>query len=179
MSAWDLIGKANATKNGTPFAPGTHGEATILALRQFTSNNGDGEVLVIEAAIEKSEAKSAKYVKDMSTGETADVVTQAVGTQVSVLYMLTKHKAAPGAAKAALLAILGLDEATLKPEEWGQAVELAKKDSGVALRGIRVKFDVHTKMTKAAKKTIHPVTFAHIEQTDAEIDAAAKKYPVS
>jgi hypothetical protein len=179
MSAWDLIGKASATKTGTPFSPGTKGEAVVLALRQFTSNNGEGEILVIELAVHKSEKKSDKYVKDMSTGELADVLVQSPGTKVSSLYMLSKHKAAPGAAKAAILAVNDTSEESCTPEQFAQIVELCRVDDGRALHGVKVAFDVHTKLTRASKKTIHPVQFSGMgaANTDASIDEMMKLYP--
>jgi hypothetical protein len=90
--------------------------------------------------------------------------------------MLTQHKAAPGAAKAMLLAVVGEKESSLTPEAWQKIVELAKHDNGALLKGTKVGFDVYTKETKVRKMTIHPVKFTHIEQTDEEIEANAKRY---
>lgn len=176
MSVWDTIGKANATQGGTPFAPGTRGVCTVLALRELTSNNGKGEILILEAAIETSEAKSEEFITDMATNKTAKVITQKPGTEVSSVYMLSQHKAAPGAAKAMLLAVVGENESSLTPEAWQKIVELAKHDNGALLRGTKVGFNTYTKQTRDSKKTIHPVRFSHIEQTDEEIEANAKRY---
>lgn len=176
MSVWDTIGKANATQGGTPFAPGTRGICTVLALREKTSSEGKGEILILEAAIETSEKKSDKYLTNVSENKQADVLMQKPGTEVSSVYMLTQHKAAPGAAKAMLLAVVGEKESSLTPEAWQTIVELAKHDNGALLKGTKVGFDVYTKETKVRKTTIHPVKFTHIEQTDEEIEANAKRY---
>lgn len=119
-SAWDIIGKASATQRGTPFAPGTQGEATVTALREFTSNNGEGLILVLEADIVSSVAKGDEYLVDIVANKTAKTIVQKPGTRVSSVFMLTKHKAAPGAAKAMLLSILGENESTLTPEAWSE-----------------------------------------------------------
>lgn len=171
-SAWDIIGKASATQRGTPFSPGTQGEATVAALREFTSNNGEGLILVLEADIVTSVAKGDEYVVDLVANKTAKTIVQKPGTRVSSVFMLNKHKAAPGAAKAMLLSILGENEATLTPESWSELVQLAKADDGKALKGIKFGFDTYAHKTKEGK-TISLVRYSHIEQTDEEITKAA------
>jgi hypothetical protein len=173
-SAWDIIGKANATQRGTPFAPGTRGVAKVLALRQFSSNNNEGEILVLEAEIVTSEAKSDEYATDLVNGKTAKTIVQKPGTKVSSVFMLTKHKAAPGAAKAMLLEIVGEKEAAISPEDFSKIVELAKVNDGEGLKGIAFGFDTYAHKTKAGS-TISLVRYSHIEQTDEEITQAAQK----
>jgi hypothetical protein len=173
-SAWDIIGKANATQRGTPFAPGTRGVAKVLALRQFSSNNNEGEILVLEAEIVTSEAKSDEYATDLVNGKTAKTIVQKPGTKVSSVFMLTKHKAAPGAAKAMLLEIVGEKEAAISPEDFSKIVELAKVNDGEGLKGIKFGFDTYAHKTKDGK-TISLVRYSHIEQTDEEITQAAQK----
>lgn len=171
-SAWDIIGKASATQRGTPFSPGTQGEATVAALREFSSNKGEGLVLILEADIVTSVAKGDEYVVDLVANKTAKTIVQKPGTRVSSVFMLHKHKAAPGAAKAMLLSILGENEATLTPESWSELVQLAKADDGKALKGIKFGFDTYAHKTKEGK-TISLVRYSHIEQTDEEITKAA------
>lgn len=171
-SAWDIIGKASATNRGTPFAPGTRGEAVVSALRQFTSNNNEGEILVLEADIVTSIAKGDEYVVDIASNKTAKTIVQKPGTKVSSVFMLGKHKAAPGAAKAMLLNIIGESEAALTPESWSEIVQHAKQEDGKALKGIKFGFDTYAHKTKAGQ-TISLVSYSHIEQTDEEITKAA------
>lgn len=169
MSAWDLIGKAAATKRGNNFAPGTKGEAILKRLHTFQSNNGDGQVLVLEAKILKSEAQGESYVSDIAKKEYAKTIVQAPGTEASVVYMLQKHKAAPGSAKAALMEIAGeADES-----KWQQVRELCEVDEGAALRGTRFGFTVYQQQKKDGG-TISLVRFSYIEQTEEEVDAQLK-----
>lgn len=172
MSAWDIIGKAAATQRGTPFAAGTQGEAVVVALRQFTSNNGEGEILVLESEVTKSIAKAEHHLVDLVKGTTAKTITQNPGTRVSSVFMLSKHKAAPGAAKAMLLELVGEKEANLTPQSWSQLVELAKEKDGAALKGIRFGFDTYPHKTKDGK-TINLVKYTHIEQSDEDVTKAA------
>ena len=172
-SAWDIIGKANATQRGTPFAPGTQGEATVVALRQFSSNNNEGEILVLEAEVVKSEAKGEEYATDLVNNKTAKTIVQKPGTKVSSVFMLSKHKAAPGAAKAMLLELVGEKESEISPEDFSKIVELAKVDDGAALKGIKFGYDTYAHKTKDGK-TISLVRYSHIEQTDEEITKAAQ-----
>ena len=173
-SAWDIIGAAAATQRGTPFAPGTQGEATVLALRQFDSNNGEGPILVLEAEITRSDAKGEEYATDLVNNKTAKTIVQKPGTKVSSVFMLKKHKAAPGAAKAMLLELVGEKEAAISPEDFSKIVELAKVNDGEALKGIKFGFDTYAHKTKDGK-TISLVRYSHIEQTDEEITQAAQK----
>ena len=171
-SAWDIIGKASATQRGTPFSPGTQGEATVAALREFVSNNDKGLILVLEADIVTSVAKGDEYLVDIVSNKTAKTIVQKPGTRVSSVFMLNEHKAAPGAAKAMLLALIGENEATLTPESWSEIVQHAKLDDGKALKGIKFGFDTYAHKTKEGK-TISLVRYSHIEQTDEEITKAA------
>ena len=174
-SAWDIIGAASATQRGTPFAPGTQGEAIVLGLRQFTSNNNEGEVLVLEAEIVESIAKGEEYLVDIATNRTAKTIVQKPGTKVSSVFMLGKHKAAPGAAKAMLLEIIGQSESTITPEEFSTLVTMAKEEDGKALKGIKFGFDTYSHKTKAGS-TISLVRYSHIEgQSEEEITANANK----
>ncbi len=168
----DIIGKGSATQRGTPFAPGTQGEATVAALRECTSNNGEGLILVLEADIVSSVAKGDEYLVDIVANKTAKTIVQKPGTRVSSVFMLNKHKAAPGAAKAMLLSIIGENEATLTPESWSDIVQTAKVEDGKALKGVRFGFDTYAHKTKEGK-TISLVRYSHIEQTDEEITKAA------
>lgn len=174
-SAWDIIGAASATQRGTPFAPGTQGKAKVLGLRQFSSNNGDGEVLVLEAEIVESIAKGEEYLVDIATNRTAKTIVQKPGTKVSSVFMLGKHKAAPGAAKAMLLEIIGQSESTITPEEFSTLVTMAKEEDGKALRDIEFGFDTYSHKTKEGK-TISLVRYSHIAgQLEEEITANANK----
>lgn len=172
-SAWDIIGKANATQRGTPFAPGTQGEATVLALRQFSSSNGEGEILVLEAEVVRSDAKGDEYATDLVNNKTAKTLTQRPGTKVSSVFMLSKHKAAPGAAKAMLLELVGEKESELSPEGFARLRALAEVNDGEALKGIKFGFDTYPHKTKDGK-TISLVRYSHIEQTEEEITKAAQ-----
>lgn len=169
MSAWDLIGKAAATKRGINFAPGTKGEAILKRVHTFQSNNGDGQVLVIEAKIMKSEPQSEQYVTDIAKKEVAKTIVQTPGTEVSSVFMLQKHKAAPGAAKAALMEIAGEED----EGKWQSVRELCEVEEGAALRGMRFGFSVQQQQKKDGG-TISVIRFSHVVQSDEEIDAQLK-----
>lgn len=133
-------------------------------------------LLVVWAALYLARFKSHdiegwQVVKVLKVAEPKKVESQEVIDE-----MLSQHKAAPGAAKAMLLAVVGENESSLTPEAWQKIVELAKHDNGALLRGTKVGFNTYTKQTRDSKKTIHPVRFTHIEQTDEEIEANAKRY---
>lgn len=170
MSAWDVIGKAAATQRGTPFASGTRGSAAVKALRMFQSNNGDGHVLVLESQIVESVAQSAEHITDLQTKSVAKTIVQSPGTDVSSVFMLTKHKAAPGAAKAMLMAIVGITA----EEEFPEVRKLCEVNDGQALKGYKFNFETYPTLTKD-KRTIYLVRYSHCTQTESEIEEMTKK----